>query len=90
MHGQAPADADEGLGIPQPLWAAYIACSMHQLFSGDWWELGETYQEWAADKLCMYDLDAPADCFSLSGRGLLTALHFAQRLTIEQLACLGV
>ncbi len=79
-----PADADEGLGIQQPLWAAYSACSMHQLESGD------TYQEWAADKLCMYDMDAPADCFSLSGRGLLMALYFARRLTIEQLACLGV
>ena len=84
LHGQAPADADEGLGIPLPLWTAYSACSMHQL------ELGGTYQEWAADKLCMYDLDAPADCFSLSGRGLLIALYFARRLTIEQLACLGV
>ncbi len=63
---------------------------MHQLFYDDWFELGDTYQEWAADKLRMYDLDAPADCCSLSGRGLLIALYFARRLTIEQLACLGV
>ena len=90
LQGQAPADADEGLGIPQTLWAAYSAITVHQLFYDDWFELGDTYQEWAADKLCMYDLDAPADCFSLSGRGLLIALYFARRLTIEQLACLGV
>ena len=67
LHGQAPADADESLRIPQPLWAAYFACSVHDRFSGDWCELGDTYQEWAADKLCMYGLDAPADCLSLSG-----------------------
>ncbi len=84
LQGQAPADADEGLGIPQPLWASYSACSIHQL------EWGDTYQEWAANKLRMYAQDAPADCFSLSGRGLLAALYFARRLTIEQLACLGV
>ena len=84
MLHRHPPDADEGLGIPLPLWTAYSAYTMHQL------ELGGTYQEWAADKLRMYDLDAPADCFSLSGRGLLIALYFARRLTIEQLACLGV
>ena len=90
LHDRRPATArfEEGLGIPQPLWAAFSACAFQRLCHQ--WEVGETYQEYAADKLLSHDMAPSAECFRVRGRGLLAALSCARRLTIEQLACLGV
>ena len=89
LHDHRPtACFEEGLGIPQPLWAAFSACAFQELC--DRRGLGETYQEHARDKLLSYDMAAPVECFRASGRGLLAALYFARRLTIKQLVCLGV
>ena len=77
---------EDGLGIPQKYWAAYVACSYDHVQD----VFGDNVQIFAAEKLFLHGMDAPAESFLLSGLGLLGSLHFTRRLTIEQLACMGI
>ena len=81
----SPAD------IPLELWAAFQAVSLtgelhdHPLGGG----LHPWVSAWAHEKLQRYSMPAPATAYA-SGPGLLGALHFMRRLTVDQLWCLGV
>ena len=84
-----PSDAP-GLGIRHSVWVAYSAVSYQCLVQEDWWINKERYQEYASTKLTFHGMEHAMHRFDVPGRGLLSALRVANRLTNEELACLGV
>ena len=56
----------------------------------DWWINKERYQEYASTKLAFHGMEHAMHRFDVPGRGLLSALRVANRLKVEELACVGV
>ena len=83
-----PSDAP-GLGIRHSVWAAYSAVGYQHLVQQDWWINKERYQEYASTKLAFHGMEHARHRFDVPGRGLLSALRVANKLTVEELACLG-
>ncbi len=89
VRSRIPADAPS-LGIRHSVWVAYSAVSYQRLVQEDWWTHKERYQEYASKKLTFHGMNHAMHRFDVPGRGLLSALRVANRLTVEELACLGV
>ena len=89
VRSHIPSDAPS-LGIRHSVWAAYSACTYQCLVQEDWWINKELYQEYASKKLTLHGMGHAMHRFDVQGRGLLSALRVANRLTVEELACLGV